>query len=120
MMNRRTFLKAVPAYTVLAGSASGFAQTEQIGTTSGSAEQLQPITLVEPQTDGGKSVLAALKERKTIRNVSSEKLPPQMLSNLLWAAGPAEQRHRPATRRKSTFISPCPKASISTKLYRIV
>jgi len=42
--------------------------------------------LPKPQTDGGKSVLAALWERKTVRNISSEKLPPQVLSNLLWAA----------------------------------
>jgi hypothetical protein len=39
-----------------------------------------------PQTDGGKSVLAALKERKTNRNIRDEKLSPQMLSNLIWAA----------------------------------
>ena len=73
-MDRRTFLKAVPAFTVLAGTASSF------------AEDLKPITLVKPQTDGGKSVLAALKERRTSRNISAEKLPPQTLSNLLWAA----------------------------------
>ncbi len=85
-MNRRTFLKSVPAYAVLAGATSGFSQTEKARTTSDSAEQLQPITLVEPQTDGGKSVLAALKERKTERNISSKELPPQVLSNLLWAA----------------------------------
>jgi len=41
---------------------------------------------LKPEKDGGKSVLAALWERKTNRNISPEKLPPQMLSNLLWAA----------------------------------
>jgi nitroreductase len=73
-MNRRTFLKTLPAFTVLAGSASSF------------AEDLQPITLLKPQTDGGKSVLAALQERRTIREIKADKLPPQVLSNLLWAA----------------------------------
>jgi hypothetical protein len=73
-MDRRTFLKAVPAFTMLAGTTSTF------------AENLQPITLMKPQTDGGKSVLAALKERRTNRNISAEKLSPQMLSTLLWAA----------------------------------
>jgi len=73
-MNRRTFLKTVPALAALAGTASSF------------AEALEPITLPEPQTDGGKSVLAALKERSTNRDISAEKLPPQTLSNLLWAA----------------------------------
>ena len=83
-MNRRTFLKTLPAVTVLAGASSGFAQDAR--TASASTGDLQPIALVKPQTDGGKSVLAALWERRTIRNIGSEKLPPQMLSNLLWAA----------------------------------
>lgn len=56
------------------------------GTKVTSAQDLQPITLVKPQMDGGKSVLAALKDRKTTRNISERKLPPQALSNLLWAA----------------------------------
>ncbi len=81
-MKRRTFLKAVPACTVLAGSASGFMLETQASPNPG----LEPITLVEPETDGGKSVLAALKERRTNRDVSTEKLPPQVLSNLFWAA----------------------------------
>ena len=81
-MKRRTFLKTVPAYAVLAGVSNGIAQ--QTGTSS--SPTLEPITLVKPETDGGKSVLAALKERRTNRNVSAEKLPPQILSNLLWAA----------------------------------
>jgi len=73
-MNRRTFVKAVPAITMLTGTTSGFAQ------------DLQPITLPKPEKDGGKTVLAALQERRTIRDISEEKLPPQVLSNLLWAA----------------------------------
>jgi hypothetical protein len=47
---------------------------------------LKPMTLPKPETDGGKSVLAALKERKTTRNISAQELPAQVLSNLLWAA----------------------------------
>jgi len=73
-MNRRTFLKTVSAVTLLAGTTSSFGQ------------ELKTITLVEPQRDGGKSVLAALWERKTIRDIGTEKLSAQMLSNLLWAA----------------------------------
>jgi hypothetical protein len=80
-MKRRTFVKALPAFGALAATATGFAQE-----TSNSVKDLQPITLPKPQTDGGKSVLAALWERRTNRNISAEKLPPQMLSNLLWAA----------------------------------
>lgn len=80
-MNRRTFVKTVPALAVLAGSASGLAQ--EVATP---VAELQPIALPKPEKDGGKSVLAALWERKTVRNIRSDKLPPQMLSNLLWAA----------------------------------
>ena len=80
-MNRRTFIQAVPAFTVLAATTSNFAQK-----VAGSVQDLQPITLPKPQTNGGKSVLAALQNRRTIRNISPQKLSPQMLSNLLWAA----------------------------------
>ena len=73
-MKRRTFLKTVPAFTLLAGTRPSF------------AKGLQPIKLLKPQTDGGKSVLAALWERKTTRNISDRQLAPQLLSNLLWAA----------------------------------
>jgi nitroreductase len=83
-MNRRIFLKSVPALAVLAAAESSFAQDANAA--SSSIKELQPITLLKPETDGGKSVLAALKERRTIRNIKAEKLPPQMLSNLLWAA----------------------------------
>ena len=81
-MKRRTFLKTVPAYAVLAGATAGKAQQS----TTSSSPALEPIKLVKPETDGGKPVLAALKERRTNRSVSPEKFPPQMLSNLLWAA----------------------------------
>ena len=82
-MNRRTFLQAVPAFTVLAGTASSL------------SEELKPITLVKPQKNGGKSVLAALKERRTNRNISAEKLSPQVLSNLLWAAFGVNREREP-------------------------
>jgi hypothetical protein len=73
-MDRRTFVKTMPAVTVLAASGSGFSQ------------ELQPIVLPPPEKEGGKSVLAALQERKTNRSISPEKLPLQTLSSLLWAA----------------------------------
>jgi hypothetical protein len=73
-MYRRTFVKTLPALTMLSGTASVF------------AEELSPIALPKPEKDGGKSVLAALWERRTIRDIREERLPPQVLSNLLWAA----------------------------------
>jgi nitroreductase len=107
-MNRRTFLKAVPALALLATKAVSLAQdavappapaaasqgiaaspgpaAARIGASAPSVGDLKPIALLKPQKDGGKSVLAAIAERKTNRDISPKPLPPQMLSNLLWAA----------------------------------
>ena len=49
------------------------------------AQELKPVALPAPQTSGGKPLMQALKERKSTREFSPEKLSPQMLSNLLWA-----------------------------------
>jgi hypothetical protein len=87
-MNRRTFFMTLPALTVLADtSASRAGETSMVTqATLGAAGDLHPIALPKPHTEGGKSVLAALQERRTIRTISPELLPPQSLSNLLWAA----------------------------------
>ena len=50
------------------------------------AEELKSIQLPKPQLDGGKPLMQVLKERKSAREFNSEKLPLQVLSNLLWAA----------------------------------
>ena len=50
------------------------------------AEESKPIQLLKPQTDGGRPLMQVLKDRKSSREFGSEKLPPQILSNLLWAA----------------------------------
>ena len=80
-MDRRKFIKTLPAITMLAGTASSFAKQKP-----NPPQELQPILLLKPEKDGGKSVLAALQERRTVRNISPKKIPPQVLSNLLWAA----------------------------------
>ncbi len=51
-----------------------------------SVHNLLPIELLKPALDRGKSVLKALQQRKTIREISDKKLSMQVLSNLLWAA----------------------------------
>lgn len=56
------------------------------GLTVGRAQELQPIALPKPRTEGGKPLMQALNERKSSREFSAEKLPLQVLSNLLWAA----------------------------------
>ena len=49
-------------------------------------QKLKPIQLMKPQVKSGKLLMHALKARKSSRVFSSEKLPLQVLSNLLWAA----------------------------------
>jgi SagB-type dehydrogenase family enzyme len=50
------------------------------------AQELKTITLPPPQTDGGRPLMQVLKDRKTTREFATDKLPSQILSNLLWAA----------------------------------
>ena len=50
------------------------------------AEALKPVKLPPPQTDGGNPLMQVLKARTSSREFSSEKLPMQVLSDLLWAA----------------------------------
>jgi hypothetical protein len=77
-MKRRTFVKrtvaALPAMAALSMSAAG------------TAGELQPIDLPKPVTEGGRSLLAALRNRKTTRDIGQKSLPLQTLSDLLWAA----------------------------------
>jgi len=51
-----------------------------------SGQALQVIKLPEPQLDKGRALMQVLKDRKSSRSYSPEKLPDQVLSNLLWAA----------------------------------
>jgi SagB-type dehydrogenase family enzyme len=48
--------------------------------------KLETIKLLPPQMKGGMPLMQALKNRKSSRVFSNKELPPQMLSNLLWAA----------------------------------
>ena len=50
------------------------------------AQELKPLILPAPQTDGGMPLMQALKNRHTSREFSPHKLSPQILANLLWAA----------------------------------
>lgn len=49
-------------------------------------QELAPIRLPAPQTEGGKPLMQALKLRATSRAFAPDPLPTQILSNLLWAA----------------------------------
>ena len=76
-MNRREFLKVT--------AATGAAMTTG-GAVLSLAQELQPIQLPKPQTDGGRPLMQLLRDRKSVREFSAEKLPLPVLSNLLWAA----------------------------------
>lgn len=57
---------------------SGFASVQ--------AQELKEIKLPNPQLEGGRPLMQVLKDRQSSRDFSTEKLPLQVLSNLLWAA----------------------------------
>jgi nitroreductase len=57
-----------------------------ISTAPVSAQDLGSIRLVEPQMEGGRPLMQVLNERKSSRAFSTEQLPAQVLSNMLWAA----------------------------------
>jgi nitroreductase len=74
-MTRRVRLLVVVALVVLLAAASAaYAQT------------LSPIALPAPVMDGGKPLMSALKARSSSREFGADPIPPQTLSNLLWAA----------------------------------
>ena len=72
-MNRRTWMKSLPALAALSCNEMA-------------ASGPEPIALPKPQTEGGKPLMQALRERKTTREIAPDPLPVQTLSNLLWAA----------------------------------
>ncbi len=49
-------------------------------------QAVKPITLPPPSSSGGSSLIDALKSRHSTRAYSGRTLPPQTLSDLLWAA----------------------------------
>jgi hypothetical protein len=50
------------------------------------AQDLKPIALPKPVTTGGKPLMECLQERHSSREFSTDALPLQKVSNLLWAA----------------------------------
>jgi SagB-type dehydrogenase family enzyme len=50
------------------------------------AQELKPVNLPEPRMNIGKPLMEVLKARRSARDFSSEMIPAQTLSDLLWAA----------------------------------
>ena len=59
----------------------------------GFAQDPKSIQLLSPDTQGGKPLMQALKERKTIREFSNKPLPLEVISDLLWAADEIGRAH---------------------------
>ncbi|HOG23054.1 MAG TPA: nitroreductase family protein [Candidatus Omnitrophota bacterium] len=64
----------------------------------GFTAEVTNMRLLPPDTEGGKPLMQALSERKSSREFRPDELPPQVLSNLLWAANGV---NRPDGRRTS-------------------
>jgi len=50
------------------------------------SQELQPIKLLPPQTENGKTLMKALEERRSTREYSDRAMSLQDISNVLWAA----------------------------------
>jgi len=50
------------------------------------AQEIKPIRLLAPQTAGGKALMQALSQRRSMREFSPKELPLQVISDMLWAA----------------------------------
>jgi hypothetical protein len=79
-MKRRTFLWSAGAGVSALGAFPDLLSLAQ------EPKTLPAIALPKPQIQGGKPLMQALSERKTLRNIAPDPLPLQTLSNLLWAA----------------------------------
>jgi len=73
-MDRREMLKAAAALGLVLTAEANAAETEAL------------LELPPPQREGGMPLMRALGQRSSSRAFSPRKLPPQALSNLLWAA----------------------------------
>jgi hypothetical protein len=62
---------------------------------STSSKDLKPIVLLKPDISKEASILKALKQRKTTREISDRKLPLELLSNLFWAACGVNRKNGP-------------------------
>jgi nitroreductase len=77
-MNRREFVKASTAAAGAVLMTGGFSLAF--------GEELKPIQLIKPEMGSGNAFMQLLWKRKSLRQFSSEPLPLEVLSNLLWTA----------------------------------
>jgi nitroreductase len=75
-VSRREFLKASAAAGAILSMAPGISL----------AQEQKPIQLLKPQTGGGSPMMQLLWKRMSTKEFGPEPLPPEHLSNLIWAA----------------------------------
>lgn len=110
-MNRRMFLKAVPAMGLLGVTNVSFSQ--DANTAQPIIETDGVIKLNPPDLNKEISLMQALKKRKTTRDMSDKKLTLQQLSDLLWSA---DGVNRPDGKR----TAPAAKAVYSVNIYVVL
>ncbi len=77
-IDRRAFLQIGTVAALVAGGPASMP--------AAAASPAPALPLPPPQMEGGKPLMQALRERKSSRSFKPDKLAPQVLSNLLWAA----------------------------------
>ena len=81
IVRRRTTVKTVHVAAVVHALSTAWAGAEP-----GAPMPLPDIALPAPRMEGGKPLMAALKDRQSTRAFSTKPLPLQVVSDLLWAA----------------------------------
>lgn len=64
----------------------GLALLLSFGGLAAGAQELKTVVLPPPHMEGGKPLMEALRQRRTVRDFKTEKLPLSVLGHLLWAA----------------------------------
>jgi len=91
-VNMRILLRIATRWTVLLVASVALVWTASFlpgphrGASPVLAAELKPIQLPNPEITGGMPLMPALAARRTTRAFADKPLPPQTLSNLLWAA----------------------------------
>jgi len=67
-------------------ASAGILASSALAAVAARAQELKPTDLPPPRSEGGQPLTAALKLRRSTREYSDRQLPPQVLSDLLWAA----------------------------------
>jgi hypothetical protein len=113
-MDRRTFLKSVPAMAMLASAETSF--SADANTATASVQQViagDVIKLSKPDLKKGFLAMEALSRRRSDRNYSDKKLTLQQLSEVLWAADGA---NRPDGKR----TAPAAMAKYAVDIYAVL